>query len=72
MGKSLILSVRTTKTTRLHEGFVGNFTHQEQMCGLENLRVWKDEDTGGVLATIHYTAQFGDGYMAFYRTLSRH
>ena len=69
MGKSLLLTVRTTKTMRLHDGFTGNFAYQEQMCALENLRIWQDQDTGGVLAMIHYSAQFRNGYMAFYRTI---
>jgi hypothetical protein len=69
MGKALLLSVQTTKTMRLHDGFTGNFAYQEQMCALENLRIWQDQDTGGVLAMIHYSAQFRNGYMAFYRTL---
>ena len=67
MGKSLILSVRTTKTMRLHDGFTGNFAYQEQMCALEDLRIWQDQDTDGVLAMVHYSAQFRNGYMAFYR-----
>lgn len=68
MGKTLILSVQTTKTIRLHDGFTGSFAYQEQMCALENLRIWQDPDTGGVLAMLHYSAHFRDGYMAFYRT----
>jgi len=70
MGKSLILSVKTSKTMRLHDGFSGNFAYQEQMCALENLRIWQDQDTSGVLAMIHYSAQFRNGYMAFYRMYS--
>jgi hypothetical protein len=40
-------------------------TH-EQMCAMENLRVWEEEETGGKLATIHYSAQYREGYMKFY------
>jgi formamidopyrimidine-DNA glycosylase len=66
MGKTLLLSVRTNKTLRVHDGIAGTFAYQEQMCALENLRIWKDQDSNGVLAMIHYTPQFRDGYMRFY------
>ncbi|KAI9790571.1 MAG: hypothetical protein M1835_000903, partial [Candelina submexicana] len=66
MNKSLILSVKTHKTLRLHSGLTGLLTLQEQMCALENLRLWQDPTTGGVFAMIHYSASFRKGYMAFY------
>jgi formamidopyrimidine-DNA glycosylase len=66
MGKTLLLSVQTNRTLRVHEGIAGTFAYQEQMCALENLRIWKDQDSNGVLAMIHYTPQFRDGYMTFY------
>ena len=66
MGKTLLLSVQTTKTLRLHRGFTGQFAFQEQMCALENLRIWHDPETNGVMAMMHYTPQFRDGYMAFW------
>lgn len=72
MGKTLLLSVKTNKTLRVHEGFTGSFAFQEQMCGLENLRIWHDADSNGVLAMLHYTPVFRDGYMAFYRTFPTH
>ena len=50
---------------RIHDGLTGAFAYAEQLCGLENLRVFQDQSTGGVLAIIHYTLQFRDGYMAF-------
>lgn len=64
MGKTLILSLETKRTLRVHEGITGAFAYQEQLCGLENLRLWQD-DTGEVLAMIHYSAHFRDGYLAF-------
>lgn len=67
MGKTLALSVRTNKTLRVHEGIAGTFTFQEQMCALENLRIWQDHESNGVLVMIHFTPQFRDGYLAFYR-----
>ncbi|KAI9818418.1 MAG: hypothetical protein M1827_000477 [Pycnora praestabilis] len=66
MDKPLLLSVKTTKTMRIHEGITGPLQFQEQMCALENLRIWQDSSTGGALAMIHYTANFRDGYMSFY------
>ena len=67
MGKTLLLSVKTNKTMRIHDGFAGNFAFQEQMCALENLRVWHDADSNGVYCMLHYTPQFRYGYMVFYR-----
>ena len=64
MGKTLILSLPTKRTLRIHEGIAGAFAYQEQLCGLENIRLWQD-DTGEVLAMIHYSAHFRDGYLAF-------
>ncbi|KAI9729948.1 MAG: hypothetical protein M1834_006145 [Cirrosporium novae-zelandiae] len=67
MGKTLILSVKTNKTLRTWDNKIENtFSFQEQLCGLENLRLWQDQDSGNVLAMLHYSAQFRDGYMAFY------
>lgn len=64
MGKTLILSMPTKRTLRVHEGLAGAFAYQEQLCGLENVRLWQD-DTGEVLVMIHYSAHFRDGYLAF-------
>lgn len=51
---------------RIHEGIGKSFSYAEQMCGLENLRVWEDNDTGAIIALIHFSADFRDGYLAFY------
>lgn len=56
---------------RLHDGISGAFAYAEQLCGLENLRVFQDPQTGGVLAMIHYSPHFCDGYMAFYLNSAR-
>ena len=64
MRKSLILSLETKRTLRVHEGLKGAFAFEEQLCGLENLRLWQD-DAGDVLAMIHFSAQVRDGYLAF-------
>ncbi|KAI9806341.1 MAG: hypothetical protein M1825_006456 [Sarcosagium campestre] len=70
MQKTLLLSLPTNKTLRVHDGIVGAFAYQEQMCALENLKIWHDMDEGSVLAMIHYTPQFADGYLCFCRTLN--
>lgn len=36
------------------------------MCALENLRVWEDPENGAVVALIHFSASFREGYLAFY------
>ncbi|KAF2474289.1 uncharacterized protein BDR25DRAFT_256055 [Lindgomyces ingoldianus] len=71
MGRSLLSTFRTEKTLRIHEGLSGAFSYQEQMCGMENLRIWEDETTGAVIAMIHYSAQFRLGYLSFYLNSSR-
>lgn len=65
MGKTLILTLKTKRTLRVHDGFTGAFAFQEQLCGLENIRLWQD-DNGDVLAMIHYSPQFRDGYLTFH------
>lgn len=66
MGRTLLATFRTTQTARLHSGLSKSFFYAEQMCGLENLRVWEDHDTGAVIAMIHFSAGFRQGYLAFY------
>jgi hypothetical protein len=66
MGRTLLATFRTTKTMRIHEGALASFAYAEQMCALETLRVWEDTDTGAVIALIHFSASFRDGYLAFY------
>ncbi|KAL1641610.1 hypothetical protein SLS58_005885 [Diplodia intermedia] len=66
MGRILVGVFKTEKTLRVHEGFSGVLTYQEQMCGMENLRLWANPASGGVLAMIHFSAQFRPGYLAFY------
>jgi len=63
--RTLTLSVRTVKTTRVHDGIAGIMKENEQLCGLENLRVWMDQGTGEIFAMIHFKPQFRIGYMIF-------
>lgn len=66
MGRTLLATFRTAKTMRLHSGLGSAFAYAEQMCALENLRVWEDSDTGAIISMIHFSASFRDGYLAFY------
>lgn len=66
MGRTLLATFRTEKTMRIHEGLGKSFSYAEQLCGLENLRVWEDNDTGAIIALIHFSADFRNGYLAFY------
>jgi hypothetical protein len=66
MGRTLLATFPTSKTMRVHEGFSGAFSYAEQMCGMENLRIWEDDETGAVIAMIHFSAHFRNGYLAFY------
>jgi hypothetical protein len=112
---NLVATFKTAKTLRLHEGLTSVLAYQEQMCGMENLRLWEDERTStsnnaptespssslyptssnsssrtvgatgvpmglhatptgksnagpacGVLAMIHFSAQFRKGYCRFW------
>jgi hypothetical protein len=65
MVKRLILTVRTKRTMRIHTGVAGPFIFAEQLCGLENMRLFSDDRTGKVFAMIHFTPSFADGYMTF-------
>lgn len=67
MGKRLLYSLCTRRTLRTHDNIVANtFNFQEQLCGLENLRLWTDDEgDGSVLGMIQYSANFRDGYLAF-------
>jgi hypothetical protein len=51
---------------RIHSGLSKSFSYAEQMCALENLRIWEDTDTGAIIALIHFSADFRAGYLAFY------
>jgi hypothetical protein len=66
MGRTLLATLRTSKTMRIHEGTLSTFAYAEQMCALENLRIWEDTDTGAVIGLIHFSASFREGYLAFY------
>ncbi|KIW09091.1 uncharacterized protein PV09_00036 [Verruconis gallopava] len=64
-GKTLLDNFKTEKTTRLRDGIKGAMAYQEQMCGMENLRLWSQEPSGAVLAMIHFSAMFRKGWLQF-------
>ncbi|KAF2231912.1 hypothetical protein EV356DRAFT_535084 [Viridothelium virens] len=70
-GRKLLAVFRTEKTLRLREGLKGALAYQEQMCGMENLRLWEDEGSCGVLAMMHFSAHFKDGYLSFWLNSSK-
>jgi hypothetical protein len=65
-GRTLKACFKTEKTMRMHDGLAGIVASHEQMCGMENLRVWYEEESGGYLVLIHFSALFRKGYMKFY------
>lgn len=66
MWKLLLHSFRTRRTMLAHEGFVtSTFSLKEQLCGLENLRLWRDEEAGCIIAMIHFSPNVQEGYLSF-------
>ena len=63
MNKTLLLSVKTRRTMRLFQGVAGAFAFAEQLCGLENLRIFYDAHTNIAYGMIHYIPDFANGYM---------
>ena len=48
---------------RLFQGVSGAFAFAEQLCGLENLRIFYDAHTNIAYGMIHYIPDFSEGYM---------
>lgn len=78
-GRTLIGSFRTTKTTVIHDGLMGTFAFEEQFANIEMLRLWQDdgvattpEAQGGVLALMHISSNFGEGWARWWMNCSRH
>ncbi|KAK0841367.1 hypothetical protein LTS02_016865 [Friedmanniomyces endolithicus] len=76
-GRTLLGSFHTTKTTVLHEGFKGAFAFEEQFANIEMLRLWEDDGistpgaAGGVLALLHVSSSFGEGWARWWINSSR-
>lgn len=71
-GRNLLGVFKTEKTIVSHDGFRGTFAFEEQMCGIENFRLWQEDGlsisnaAGGVLALIHLSPTFGQGWIKFW------
>ncbi|KAL9006899.1 MAG: hypothetical protein Q9188_000354 [Gyalolechia gomerana] len=67
----LVRTLPTTRTLRLHKSpFVRTFSPRLQLCGLENLRVFRDAtDPNCLVCMIHYSPNFrplnGEEYIMF-------
>ncbi|UJO18753.1 uncharacterized protein CLAFUR5_07098 [Fulvia fulva] len=76
-GRLLIGSYRTTKTTVIHEGLKGAFAFEEQFANIEMLRLWEDDGVatagaaGGVLALMHISSNFGEGWARWWINSSK-
>lgn len=76
-GRMLLGSYRTTKTTVIHEGLKGSFAFEEQFANIEMLRLWKDDGVttpgaaGGVLALMHISSNFGEGWARWWINSSK-
>jgi len=65
-------SYKTEKTLRVHEGVGKVIKFEEQMCAMETLRLWEEEESGAVVGMLHFSAQFRNGYMMFYLNSADH
>ncbi|GAB7323238.1 hypothetical protein MBLNU13_g05726t1 [Cladosporium sp. NU13] len=76
-GRQLLGSFRTSKTTVIHEGFKGAFAFEEQFANIEVLRLWEDDGVntpggaGGVMALLHMSGNFGQGYAKWWINSTR-
>nr|POE56717.1 hypothetical protein CFP56_33689 [Quercus suber] len=67
-GRTLLGSYRTNKSTVIHDGLRGTFALEEQFANIEMLRLWEDDGistpgaAGGVLALLHVSSNFGEGW----------
>jgi hypothetical protein len=61
----------------IHEGFKGAFAFEEQFSNIEVLRLWQDDGVntpggaGGVMALLHMSGNFGQGYAKWWINSSR-
>ncbi|KAI5365212.1 hypothetical protein Slin15195_G047490 [Septoria linicola] len=76
-GRTLLGSFRTTKTTVIHEGLKGAFAFEEQFANIEMLRLWEEDGVetpgaaGGVMALMHISSNFGEGWARWWINNSR-
>ncbi|KAK0860482.1 hypothetical protein LTR87_017298 [Friedmanniomyces endolithicus] len=76
-GRKLLGSFGTNKTTILHEGFKGAFAFEEPFANIELLRLWEDDGIStpgaadGVLALMHVSSNFGEGWARWWINSSK-
>lgn len=76
-GRMLLGSFRTTKTTVIHEGLKGAFAFEEQFANIEMLRLWEEDGVetpgaaSGVMALMHISSTFGEGWARWWINNSR-
>lgn len=76
-GRMLVGTFRTTKTTVLHPGIKGTFAFEEQFANIETLRLWEDDGIatpgaqGGVMALLHISSTFGEGWARWWMNSSK-
>jgi hypothetical protein len=76
-GRLLIGSFQTLKTTVIHDGFMGTFAFEEQFANIEMLRLWEDDGVatpggqGGVMALMHISSNFGEGWARWWMNSSK-
>jgi hypothetical protein len=63
--------------TVIHEGLKGAFAFEEQFANIEMLRLWEDDGVstpgaaGGVLALMHISSNFGEGWARWWMNSSK-
>ncbi|EMC96975.1 hypothetical protein BAUCODRAFT_32724 [Baudoinia panamericana UAMH 10762] len=76
-GRTLLGSFRTTKTIVIHEGIGRVLAFEEQFANIEMLRLWEDDGvstpgaTGGVMALMHVSSNFGEGWARWWINSSK-
>jgi hypothetical protein len=76
-GRMLIGSFRTTKTIVIHQGIKGAFAFEEQFANIEVLRLWEDDGVatpgaqGGIMALLHVSSNFGEGWAKWWINSSK-
>lgn len=76
-GRTLLAFLRTAKTTVLHDGLKGVFAIEEQFAKMDRLRIWEEDGlvtagaAGGVLALLHVSSSFGEGWARWWLNSSR-
>ena len=76
-GRLALDSFKTEKTLVLHEGFKATFAFEEAMCVMERMRIFEEDGVampganGGVMALVHLSASFGEGWLKWWINSSR-